>query len=150
MELKASWEQGRAVGFLHHRQLAQEDVHQMHQPVVAGTDRDGPQLEGQQDVDVDTVLLACAHAEADLESGIKEFLIQRDGQDLAQVPEKPAGKFGKPLFQGMSYHDTPEKPLLEMRFVDKTAKPGQKHVYRLITVNGAGLKAEPSQPASIR
>jgi len=88
-------------------------------------------------------------AEADLESGIKAFLIQRDGQDLAQVPEKPVGKFGKPLFQAMSYHDTPEKPLPEMRFLDKTAKPGQKHVYRVITVNGAGLKAEPSQPASI-
>jgi len=89
-------------------------------------------------------------AEADLESGIKAFLIQRDGQDLASVPEKPAGRFGKPLFQAMSYHDTPEKPLPEMRFLDRTAKPGEKYAYRIITVNGAGLKAEPSQPASSR
>jgi len=89
-------------------------------------------------------------AEADLESGIKAFLILRNGQELAQVPEKPAGRFGRPLFQAMSYHDTPEKPLPEMRFLDRTARPGEKHVYRVITVNGAGLKAELSQPASSR
>ncbi len=51
------------------------------------------------------------NAEADLESGIRGFLVLRDGQELAQVPEKPVGKFGRPLFQSMTYHDTPSKPL---------------------------------------
>jgi hypothetical protein len=86
-------------------------------------------------------------AEADLESGIKAFIIQRDGEEIAQLPEKPTGKFGRPLFQGMSYHDTPEKPLPEMRIIDKTAKQGTKHEYRVIVVNSVGLKSEPSRSA---
>lgn len=87
-------------------------------------------------------------AEADLESGIRAFVVQRDGKDLAQVPEKPVGKFGRPLFQSMSYHDTPEKPLPEMRFTDRAPSAGTKHEYRVIVVNGAGLRSEPSKPAS--
>jgi hypothetical protein len=83
-------------------------------------------------------------AEADFESGLRAFLIQRDGKELAQVPEKPAGRFGRPLFQAMSYHDTPEKPLLEMRFVDRSAKPGKRYEYRVIAVNSVGLKSKPS------
>ena len=75
--------------------------------------------------------------------------MRRDGRDLAQVPEKPVGKFGRPLFQGMSYHDTPEKPLPAMRFVDSAPQPGAKHVYRVIAVNGVDLKSEPSAAASI-
>jgi hypothetical protein len=89
-------------------------------------------------------------AEADFESGIRAFIIQRDGKDLAQRPEKPVGRFGRPLFQSMSYHDTPEKPLPEMRFVDTTAKQGEKHEYRVIVVNGVGLKSKPSAPAMPR
>lgn len=80
--------------------------------------------------------------EADFESGIRAFIIRRDGREIAQVPEKPVGKFGRALFQSMSYHDTPEKPLPEMRFTDKTAKPGEKPEYQVIPVNGVGLKAE--------
>lgn len=79
-------------------------------------------------------------AEADFESGIRAFVIQRDGREIAQVPEKPIGKFGRALFQSMSYHDTPEKPIPEMRYTDKTAKPGEKAEYQVIPVNGVGLK----------
>jgi hypothetical protein len=89
-------------------------------------------------------------ATADFESGLQGFIVQRDGKDLAQLPEKPVGKFGKPLFQSMSYHDTPEKPLPEMRFLDRTARAGEKHEYRIIAVNGAGLKSEPSPSVSTR
>ena len=89
-------------------------------------------------------------AEADFESGLQAFIIQRDGQDLAQVPEKPVGRFGRALFQKMSYHDTPEKPLPEMRFVDASAKAGEKHAYRVIAVNSAGLKSEPSRAVQAR
>lgn len=88
-------------------------------------------------------------AEADFESGIQAFIVQRDGQDVAQVPEKPAGRFGRALFQSMSYHDTPEKPLPEMRFVDRSASPEAKHIYRVITINSVGLRSEPSAPASV-
>jgi hypothetical protein len=88
-------------------------------------------------------------AEADFESGIAAFVIQRDGKDLAQVPERPVGRFGRPLFQVMSYHDTPERPLPEMRFVDRTARPGARHVYRVLVINGAGLKSEASAAAAV-
>lgn len=88
-------------------------------------------------------------ATADFESGIRAFIVQRDGKDLAQVPEKPAGKFGRPLFQSMSYHDTPESPLPEMRYVDSSADAAAKHAYRVIVVNGAGLKSEPSASVEV-
>jgi pimeloyl-ACP methyl ester carboxylesterase len=87
-------------------------------------------------------------AEADFESGLQAFIIQRDGQVLAQVPEKLVSKFGRPLFQGMSYGDTPEQPLREMRYTDSTAKPGVKHEYRVIAVNSVGLKSAPAGESS--
>jgi hypothetical protein len=87
-------------------------------------------------------------ADADFESGIRCFIIQRDGTDLGQFPEKPVGRFGRPLFQSMSYHDTPEQPLPAMRFVDRSAQPGSKHTYRVIVVNSVGLKSEPSAMAT--
>jgi pimeloyl-ACP methyl ester carboxylesterase len=80
-------------------------------------------------------------AAADFESGLRGFVVQRNGQDYAQVPEKPVGKFGRPLFQSMSYHDTPEKPLPEMRFVDKAPVAGAE--YRIVAVNGVGLRSKP-------
>jgi hypothetical protein len=86
-------------------------------------------------------------AGADFESGIKAFIIQRDGKDLAQIPEKPLGRFGRPLFQSMSYHDTPEAPAPALRYEDLKAG-AEKHEYRVIVVNGVDLKSEPSKPAS--
>ncbi len=87
------------------------------------------------------------NAEADFQSGIQAFIIQRDGSHLAQVPEEPIGRFGRSLFQKMSYHDTPEEPLPEMRFIDTAATSGTRHQYRVIAVNSVGLKSAPSTPA---
>jgi hypothetical protein len=80
-------------------------------------------------------------AAADLESGLQAFVIERDGRFLAQTPDKPLGKFGRPLLQTMSYHDTPEQPLPAMRCVDATGVRGVQHKYRVIAVNSAGLKS---------
>jgi hypothetical protein len=77
-------------------------------------------------------------------------VIQRDGQDLVQVPEKPVGRFGRPLFQRMSYHDTPEAPVPEMRYLDATAKPGEKHRYQVIAINSVGLKSKASAAAQLK
>jgi hypothetical protein len=88
-------------------------------------------------------------AKADFESGIKAFVIQRDGKEIGQVPSKPVGRFGRPLFQTMSYHDTPEKPLPAMRFEDKSAT-GTAHEYRVIVINGVGLKSEPSKVGIVK
>lgn len=79
---------------------------------------------------------------ADLESGLAHFLIERDGQPLATVPPQPKNPHGRPIFQGLQYSDTPAQPLVPMRFTDTTAKPGQKHRYRVIAVNTAGLKSK--------
>jgi hypothetical protein len=87
-------------------------------------------------------------ATADLESGIRAFVIQRDGLDLAQAPEKPKGAFGRPLFQAMTFHDTPEKPLPEMRFVDGKAPPIACR-YRVVQVNGVGLRSKPSRAVPV-
>ena len=80
-------------------------------------------------------------AEADLESGIAAFIIERDGQEIARVPEKPAGSVGRQIFQKNGYSDTPSQPLAEMRFTDGTAKAGDQHRYRIFTINGGGLKS---------
>ena len=52
----------------------------------------------------------------------------------------PKQKFGRPLFQGQQYSDTPEFPLQQMRYQDKTATG--KHTYKVIAVNTVGLKSK--------
>ena len=83
-------------------------------------------------------------ADADLESGLASFLIERDGQFLARVPEKESNPFGRPIFQNLQYSDTPTQPLVPLRFVDSAAKPGEKHTYRVIAINSVGLKSKSS------
>lgn len=83
-------------------------------------------------------------AEADLESGLASFTIERDGQFLANVPEQGKNPFGRPIFQNLQYSDTPTQPLVPLRFTDSKAEPGKKHTYRVIAVNTVGLKSQPS------
>jgi hypothetical protein len=80
-------------------------------------------------------------AAADLESGLAHFLIERDGQPLGSVPEAPKNPFGRPIFQGLQYSDTPTQPLAKMTYTDASAQPGKKHSYRVISVNTAGLQS---------
>ena len=68
----------------------------------------------------------------------------RDGEELANIPRSPVGRFGRPLFQGMTYHDTPTQPLSEMRYLDVSTKPGETHRYSVIAINSVGLRSEPS------
>ena len=81
-------------------------------------------------------------AKADLESGISHFLIKRNGKVIGQVPEDPTNKFGRPLFQGLSYSDTPIMPLRKMVFIDEPADSGKKYNYQIISVNTVGLKSK--------
>lgn len=83
-------------------------------------------------------------AEADLESGLASFIIERDGKVLANVPEQGKNPFGRPVFQNLQYSDTPAQPLIPMRYTDTKAEAGKKHTYRVIAVNTAGLKSKPS------
>ncbi|MEI6714140.1 MAG: hypothetical protein WCO60_10335 [Verrucomicrobiota bacterium] len=83
-------------------------------------------------------------AEADFESGLAGFIIERDGAEIARIPEKPTSPYGRPLFQVMSYGDTPETkqgPVPQMWFIDKIA--GLTHpVYRIKAINSVGLESE--------
>tara|TARA_B100000123_G_C25507586_1_gene330762 strand:- start:207 stop:536 length:330 start_codon:yes stop_codon:yes gene_type:complete len=83
-------------------------------------------------------------AEADLESGLSHFIIKKNGKEIAQVPEKPTNRFGRPLFQGLQYSDTPLFPLIEMKYINHTAQMITK--YEVIAVNTVGLKSKPSVP----
>jgi hypothetical protein len=85
--------------------------------------------------------------EADLESGLRGFLIERDGQMLATVPPRGENPFGRPVFQNLQYSDTPTQPLVPFHYTDSTAEPGKRHRYRIFAVNTVGLKSSPTTEA---
>lgn len=86
-------------------------------------------------------------AEADLESGLAGFIIERDGEAIANLPEQPKNPFGRPIFQNLQYSDTPTQPLVPTQFTDTRVEQGKKHIYRVIAVNTVGLKSKPSEEA---
>jgi hypothetical protein len=86
-------------------------------------------------------------AEADPESGLAGFVVERDGKALTAVPEPGKNPFGRPVFQGLQYSDTPPQPFAPLRFTDTTARAGTKYAYRVIAVNTAGLKSPPGEAA---
>lgn len=79
------------------------------------------------------------NAEADLESGLAGFIIERDGQEIARLPQKPVGKVGTPLFQGLNGSDTPILAQPPIRFEVKA-----EGAYAVRTVNAAGLASPPA------
>jgi len=79
-------------------------------------------------------------AEADLESGIREFVIYRDGKKIATWPEKFDLQTGHKQFQGISFHDTPVSRRPPMAFTDPTAPADTRVSYAISTVNGSGLE----------
>ncbi|MFH5804401.1 hypothetical protein [Alienimonas sp. DA493] len=85
-------------------------------------------------------------AAADLQSGVRQFLIERDGEPLAQVPQTPTNPFGRPLFQGLQYSDTPLQPLRRTEFDLPSGAPADA-AYTVRTVNTVGLSSEPAAPA---
>lgn len=88
------------------------------------------------------------NAVADLESGLAGFLIERDGKPYASVPEKPRNPFGRPIFQGLQYSDTPVNTLMQMTFVDTKPIAGKSHQYKVIAINTVGQTSKPSNPAT--
>lgn len=85
-------------------------------------------------------------AEADLESGLAGFVIERNGERIATLPEKPRNPFGRPLFQGLLYSDTPPQPLAEMRYVLPDAQAAETAAYRVLAANTAGLETSSARP----
>ena len=85
-------------------------------------------------------------SEADIESGLARFIIERDGKFLANFPENGKNPFGRPIFQNLQYSDTPTQPLVAMRFTDTSAEPNRRYTYRVIAVNTVGLKSTSNAP----
>jgi hypothetical protein len=76
--------------------------------------------------------------------------VLRDGHGVARLPQlAPEDVFGRPLFQGLSFHDTPTDPLPKMIYLDTSAKTGVTHSYTVIALSSAGVPSLPSAPASI-
>jgi hypothetical protein len=87
--------------------------------------------------------------EVDIASGLGGFIVLRDGHGLARLPaEPPDSVYGRPLFQGLSFHDTPVAPLPKMVYLDESAQPGVKHAYTIIALNSAGVPSVPSLPGT--
>jgi hypothetical protein len=89
-------------------------------------------------------------ADADFETGLAGFVILRDGREIARVPEKPIGRFGKGLFQNMSYHDTPEKPLPRMEYLDAGENSSPTAAYEIQAVNSLGIRSAPVGTKGVR
>lgn len=83
-------------------------------------------------------------AVADFESGIRQFMIYRDGKLLARYPEEVNSRSGFPQFQGISYHDTPGQHPPEMVYVDQKVPQGANPVYSVSMINGTGLESSRS------
>ncbi|MBS0208290.1 MAG: hypothetical protein JSS27_04985 [Planctomycetes bacterium] len=81
--------------------------------------------------------------DADFESGLQAFVITRNGERVGRVPEQGNTRFGRPLFQGMSYHDTPDPKLAMMAFTTKSPDEAPAE-YQVIAVNSAGLESAPA------
>jgi hypothetical protein len=89
-------------------------------------------------------------AEADIVGGLGGFVVLRDGRGIAKLPtQPPEAVYGRPLFQGLSYHDTPIAPLPQMSHVDTSAQSGAKHVYTVVALSSAGVPSMSSLPAAV-
>lgn len=89
-------------------------------------------------------------ATADLESGLAGFVIERDGVRLTASPLAGKNPFGRAVFQGLQYSDTPVYPLVRHEFIDTTAEPGRRHRYRIFAVNTLGRESDPSKPVEAK
>lgn len=83
------------------------------------------------------------NAMADFESGIGGFNVIIDGKVAAQLPVDKKRNVGRPIFQGISYHDTPNQPLSEMRFVIAQDDLATAKTILVQSVNSVGLVSEP-------
>ena len=68
----------------------------------------------------------------------------RDGQELAKLPKTPVDRFGRPLFQSMTYHEHTGLAFAGNPILRRNLQLVAKHSYQIITVNSVGLKSEPS------
>lgn len=88
--------------------------------------------------------------EADLESGLACFVIELDGKEIARVPEKSNNPFGRPVFQGLQYSDTPPQPLAQMRLtIPKNAESGSDSSSKKWTIHSVNTVGRASSKAIV-
>lgn len=88
-------------------------------------------------------------AKADLESGIERFLIYQGEERIGEVVSETSNRFGRAIFQGLLYSDTPTLPLSQMEFVLPSSTSSKNTEYRVVTVNTVGLHSAMSDPAEV-
>lgn len=86
--------------------------------------------------------------EADIESGLAYFIIERDGVVIGTWPEKPANPFGRPLFQNLQYSDTPPQPLIAMAFAIPESEQRADSHFHVRSVNTSGLQSAAIEASS--
>ncbi|MFN3191758.1 MAG: sialate O-acetylesterase [Aureliella sp.] len=96
------------------------------------------------DVRVDDGLLSWT-PRADLESGILQFVIQRNGRELARVPARPTNPRGRKVAQGLQYSDTPEIPLVKFEYQLKDSFDSAQDSITVSTINTVGLSSSPAE-----
>ena len=84
------------------------------------------------------------NAEADLESGLAAFVIRVKGRELARLPAESKNRFGRPVFQGLQYSDTPTNPLVRMQWSDESLSAMTISDIRVIAINTVGLQSDGS------
>ncbi len=91
------------------------------------------------DVKIDASGLMTWECRADLESGLKTFVIYRDDEAIAELPTAPSVS-ARPVFQGVMYSDTPDYSLPKPEYKIENYEPGR--VYSVAAVNSCGLTSE--------
>ena len=79
-------------------------------------------------------------AAADVESGLAHFVIYSGSKRVARVPAEPKNRFGRPIFQGLQYSDTPLRSLPRMRY-EIPSNSGVSGPFRVTAVNTVGLES---------
>ena len=94
--------------------------------------------------ETDGNILLTWQADADFESGLGGFRIERNGKTIARLPENPVSRFGRHTFQVMNYSGTPTQPLARMQFTDRYESVSKGREYRVFSINTAGLESAPA------
>jgi pimeloyl-ACP methyl ester carboxylesterase len=92
------------------------------------------------------------HAEPDLESGIKTFIVYRDGVELKTMQYKTKTTFSKLFgFQRWNDGDQPAPiPAPEMTFTDNTVDDKTTHTYEISSVNWSDVQSKKSVPLTLK
>ncbi|MEC9091771.1 MAG: hypothetical protein VX776_01385, partial [Planctomycetota bacterium] len=84
-------------------------------------------------------ILVSWKTDADLESGIRQFVILRNGEEVGRLPETLPKKPYRNLYQGKTYGDTPVAGFPKPEFLDVSGRAGDQ--YKIISINSVGLES---------